>query len=57
MRDLILRGVLRPPKLLPRFLDDEAGLAANRVVFGLLGQAPITLKDVLSGGTGGNGGT
>ena len=57
VRDLILRGVLRPPKLLPRFLDDEAGLAANRVVFGLLGQVPITLKDVLSGRTdGGNGG-
>ncbi len=60
VRDLILRGVLRPPKLLPRFLDDEAGLAANRVVFGLLRSPqspPITIKDVLSGGTtGGNGG-
>lgn len=35
VRDLILRGILRAPRLLPRFLDDEAGLAANRVVIGL----------------------
>ncbi|MEZ0229280.1 MAG: tyrosine/phenylalanine carboxypeptidase domain-containing protein, partial [Planctomycetota bacterium] len=35
VRDLILRGVLHAPKILPRFLEDEAGLAANRVVFGL----------------------
>lgn len=35
VRDLMLRGVLKAPRLLPRFLDDEPGLAANRVVFGL----------------------
>jgi uncharacterized protein (TIGR02421 family) len=53
VRDLIVRGVLEAPKLLPRFLDDEAGLAATRVVFGLLrpGGAGFSLKDVLSSGT------
>ena len=47
VRDLILRGVLKAPRLLPRFLDDSAGLAATRVVIGLLKPA-ISIKDVLS---------
>jgi uncharacterized protein (TIGR02421 family) len=54
VRDLVLRGVLRAPRLLPRFLDDEAGLAANRVVFDLLRSPlspPISIQDVLSGGS------
>jgi uncharacterized protein (TIGR02421 family) len=54
VRDLIARGVLMRPKLLPRFLDDESGLAATRVVFGLLrpgeNGSALSLKDLLAGG-------